>query len=732
MKLKNKAIEFISRAALPIMLACVIVNMIVRCYYIEMRLPFTALYGVCAVGLFLLFDFLKKHKILGFFAYVAILAGVVYISTRFSWRGWQETHIIFTDWFYLDRNTAGFSLDYFLYIYIFGGFFLTSIIYYFTQMRFRSLGLMLCLLFPFVIYAKRADIMSNFDVTLIITLFLAIVVHNRQLFEKQENIRQVKDVPYYVSIALFVSFAGAVAMLIPKPEVRSVLERDSHAFDINANAQNSNDYSTYSMVSSKRYGASYTNKILFYAESSYSDGENVFFLKRQAFDGFHDDQWRRELEFKDYDYSKGYHYDRAQYYSVIKKLAESGRYADYGLTDSTFSMKEPIPYVFRVYDDEDTFHATYLPTPNGVIGSSYNKSGDTPYYLYSDGEIIVKNRDRKYDYTVDFYPETDDIVNNARNIGMTFDQYYDMLIDAKERGISGADDLLEQYESAFDNYTGNIEYSDRMRDLAFEITKDCKSDYDKAKALCDYFENNGFTYDLAYEPDDTSIDYFLFEGKTGVCTSFATSMALMARIVGLPARYVEGFVAYERDKDEDRIVVRDAHAHAYVEIYIPCAGWVTFDPTIAGYTSALSGDSGFSLAFLRDYLSRVFVFVIVLLFVFVIIMFDRIAEFVFRIRQHFVKGDKRIIRLYARTVRLLEQSSDEDLSAYTTRMISNLAEKYNNADVGQITLAFERTCFGGVPLDDETYEKIYTYYKSIYPMLRKRPKPNNSQLIVDS
>lgn len=73
-----------------------------------------------------------------------------------------------------------------------------------------------------------------------------------------------------------------------------------------------------------------------------------------------------------------------------------------------------------------------------------------------------------------------------------------------------------------------------------------QNDYEKAQALVDYFEQNGYVYDNEYEPDDESIAYFLFTSKRGNCTNYATSMTLMARMLGLPARYVEGFAAYER------------------------------------------------------------------------------------------------------------------------------------------------------------------------------------------
>lgn len=109
-----------------------------------------------------------------------------------------------------------------------------------------------------------------------------------------------------------------------------------------------------------------------------------------------------------------------------------------------------------------------------------------------------------------------------------------------------------------------------------------QNDYEKAQALVDYFEQNGYVYDNEYEPDDESIAYFLFTSKRGNCTNYATSMTLMARMLGLPARYVEGFAAYEKN-ERGEFVVRDSHAHAFVEVFITGIGWMTFDPTVPGY-----------------------------------------------------------------------------------------------------------------------------------------------------
>lgn len=74
---------------------------------------------------------------------------------------------------------------------------------------------------------------------------------------------------------------------------------------------------------------------------------------------------------------------------------------------------------------------------------------------------------------------------------------------------------------------------------------------------------------------DSPIDVAL-EGRSGVCQDFTHIMLTLARQVGIPARYVSGYL-YHRADQPDRSVA-DA-SHAWVEAWMPGHGWVGFDPT---------------------------------------------------------------------------------------------------------------------------------------------------------
>lgn len=82
------------------------------------------------------------------------------------------------------------------------------------------------------------------------------------------------------------------------------------------------------------------------------------------------------------------------------------------------------------------------------------------------------------------------------------------------------------------------------------------------------------------------LDHFLNESKRGWCMHYATTTALMLRCLGIPARYVSGYVAHPTVRSP-AVEVRDYDAHAWVEYYLDGIGWLPLDLTPqAGYGSA--------------------------------------------------------------------------------------------------------------------------------------------------
>ncbi|HEU4963289.1 MAG TPA: transglutaminase domain-containing protein [Bacilli bacterium] len=133
---------------------------------------------------------------------------------------------------------------------------------------------------------------------------------------------------------------------------------------------------------------------------------------------------------------------------------------------------------------------------------------------------------------------------------------------------------------------------DRVKQLAQEITKDAKTPYERAEALEKYLQLN-YTYDTEHVPVPAEgqdfVDQFLFESKIGYCDHFSSSMVVMARTLGMPARWVKGFTQGDVDLAADPpegapddtylYIVSNKNAHSWPEIYFEGVGWVQFEPT---------------------------------------------------------------------------------------------------------------------------------------------------------
>ncbi|GAA5784994.1 transglutaminase TgpA family protein [Chitiniphilus shinanonensis] len=101
-----------------------------------------------------------------------------------------------------------------------------------------------------------------------------------------------------------------------------------------------------------------------------------------------------------------------------------------------------------------------------------------------------------------------------------------------------------------------------------------------ARALM-WLQNNRFFYSLAPPLLDGAdqVDQFLFTTKEGFCEHYAGSFAFLMRAAGVPARVVGGYLGGEYNAAGDYWIVRQADAHAWVEVWLEGRGWQRVDPT---------------------------------------------------------------------------------------------------------------------------------------------------------
>jgi transglutaminase-like putative cysteine protease len=120
----------------------------------------------------------------------------------------------------------------------------------------------------------------------------------------------------------------------------------------------------------------------------------------------------------------------------------------------------------------------------------------------------------------------------------------------------------------------------RIAEMAAEWTRGASTAVDAALLVQGHLREN-FVYSLA-QPASGSADpllAFLDEVQEGHCEYFASSMVVMLRTMGIPTRIVNGFQSDEYNPVGKYWLIRQRHAHSWVEVHFPGEGWIIFDPT---------------------------------------------------------------------------------------------------------------------------------------------------------
>jgi transglutaminase-like putative cysteine protease/uncharacterized protein (DUF58 family) len=126
--------------------------------------------------------------------------------------------------------------------------------------------------------------------------------------------------------------------------------------------------------------------------------------------------------------------------------------------------------------------------------------------------------------------------------------------------------------------------SPRIRALAEGFQKAAGGrDVVTAQLAVGHLQQQGFQYSLepdVYEGPD-ALDQFVFGRKVGFCEHFSAAFATLMRAAGVPARIVIGYMGGEWSERGGYMIVRQADAHAWTELWLEGQGWTRVDPTAA-------------------------------------------------------------------------------------------------------------------------------------------------------
>ncbi len=223
----------------------------------------------------------------------------------------------------------------------------------------------------------------------------------------------------------------------------------------------------------------------------------------------------------------------------------------------------------------------YLPS-YALASSKYEQvwieiiSYDGKYYLPYN--IVIGESEK---YTI----QSSDVLNQGNaEVPYSFEYFsYDFLADGMlSLSLNG---VAEQWEKEYRKfvYENYLQVPADTAAALEKIAREAGLNANSKEIIAEVakFIQNAAVYNLKYDRgldgESDIVVAFLTEYKEGICQHFASAATLLYRTLGIPARYVEGYVAVT---DSNKYVnVQAKNSHAWTEVYMDGFGWVRIDPT---------------------------------------------------------------------------------------------------------------------------------------------------------
>lgn len=315
---------------------------------------------------------------------------------------------------------------------------------------------------------------------------------------------------------------------------------------------------------------------------------------------------------ENYEKSIQYYNTAADYMELIDTLEESAEQGVYYITEDNFvlltsgGVKLETDAYGRV-TDTSAEEIRYV-IDNEAIAAQFEKDMTAIGYKW-EGESLVRRylameaADRKQ-----FRRSYDTEIAYRQYVSETYTASFgseavktiaDMLLD--EAGITNldkgdtADILRNGYESPFVNQAGQrvprhtvvLSVIDYLREnFTYTLEPAVPSEPVLDENGEPLLDENGDPVTSPTILSESNLDAFLTEVREGYCVHFATAAVGILRDMGFAVRYDEGYIAarWNRTYAADAVAryrtsVRDYDAHAWIEVYYPCIGWVQYETT---------------------------------------------------------------------------------------------------------------------------------------------------------
>lgn len=213
---------------------------------------------------------------------------------------------------------------------------------------------------------------------------------------------------------------------------------------------------------------------------------------------------------------------------------------------------------------------------------------DNPPYTDRGNSIITRHRMNSGDgYSLSHYtlnsdsPEFIDMLAAAQPV--TEAEWTNILNDASiaKNGYSFSD-YQNYHNKIYNRYAISYGVSEDVGKILDKIENDSQNRYELMKNLEAYLREMEYSTVNGALPDSVCdsrsyLDYFLLTSQKGYCIHYATAFVLMAREMGVPCRYVQGY--YVQSESSYKVTVNQSQAHAWPEVYFDNVGWIAFEPT---------------------------------------------------------------------------------------------------------------------------------------------------------
>lgn len=704
------------------------------------RSSLTAVYGAAAVVaaaiLFRLFDYIAKHKLIGTAAYLGTLTAFLFAVKLCVDEGARTYPLSFGIWFLTPQDALDYSKWYTLAMFLLFMIFMTSVIYYFTKVRYRIFVNFLIFIIPFALYGKEYEKMPTAFIMLLAIGYIVIMIQCRQISDT-DRIRVVNKRTMWAASAVYIVVFASIAAIVPKPEI----EADREILETLISAEDFTDrlMEALNVFQDATTGDQFRNSIdetpLYFVRA-----EEPLKLKTLTFSTYDyaTDSWSVTENDTRYKISSTENEITApQTGELLRAILSAAELDDefseeYGLKNLS-ADSITIPEIKNIFIQTVNSAAQFAPVPSAMTRLT-DTSSDKPIAKIRSGLIyctdgrFAYNENFQYEYSADtFFMDSQ---NKAIADMMSVDDYENLLWDAYLAYVNSFDsqsdealllydeyNLLE-YQDAYLDYGGN----EQIYNLAREITDGLESDYDKARAIENYFAVNGFVYDLNYrkENGENVID-FLYNSKRGVCYEYATAMVLIARAAGIPTRYCEGYSMselYVNERLETNYVVKSRDAHGFPEVYIRGVGWISFEPTVSTMASDNSGKKAV------DKLSQAGIFLLAsaLIFLLCVKAYPSVSHKLLLMRLKKANAGDSAIMIMRRICRIYKLDS-----SLTSQEAAEYILKLSGCDISEAARLFDRAVYGGEELSDIEKDNIINIYVSAYEANREMKRRKNKK-----